>query len=138
MDYRVILYHKQATSARTRFLRFGHDSVCAPHPVSMPAQLLDGDDQSRVDMHPAGMLREMEKRIGFERGCLKAEGEFRTVVETPRNNIRIFLARIDTIDPPFAVAEQADSRFIDLTQARDLPTVELQLLRQAYELIMGG
>ena len=33
MDYRVILYHKQSTSARTRFLLFASGSVCAFEPI---------------------------------------------------------------------------------------------------------
>jgi hypothetical protein len=137
MDYRVILYHKQATSARTRFLRFGHASVCAFEPIPMPAQLLD-DDADKMVNHPAAILTEVEKRLGFPAGCLKAEGEYRHTVEVPGRHIQIILANITTMDPPFEQAEHANADFIDLTQARGLPGVELELLRHAYELVLGG
>lgn len=137
MDYRVILYHKQATSARTRFLRFAYGSVCAFEPIPMPAQLIE-EDAGKMVNHPAAILQEVEKRLDLPAGCLKAEGEYRHTVEVPGRRIQIILANITTMDPPFEQAEKADAGFIDLTQARGLPGVELELLRHAYELVLGG
>jgi hypothetical protein len=56
----------------------------------------------------------------------------------PGEDIDILLASITTVDPPFEEAEKSNAQFIDLTQARGLPPVELELLRSAYELILGG
>jgi hypothetical protein len=137
MDYRVILYHKQATSARTRFLKFDNESVCVPDPIPMPAALLEHDDSTTVN-HPTAILQEMEKRLSFPQGCLKAEGEYRHMVEVPGEKIQVILGEIITMDPPFEEAEKIGARFIDLTQARGLPQVELELLRCAYELVLGG
>lgn len=137
MDYRVILYHKQATSARTRFLKFAHDSVCAFEPIPMPAQLLDEAAGKTVN-HPAAILQEVEKQLDIPAGCLKAEGEYRHAIEVPGSTIQIILANITTMDPPFEQAERCNASFIDLTQARGLPSVELELLRHAYELVLGG
>ena len=39
VDYRVILYHKHPTSARTRFLKYGYGSVLAFQPISGSATL---------------------------------------------------------------------------------------------------
>jgi hypothetical protein len=137
MDYRVILYHKQATSARTRFLKFAHESVCAFDPIPMPAQLLDEAADKMVN-HPAAILQEVEKRLEFPLGSLKVEGEYRHTVEVPGSKIQIILANITTMDPPFELADKCNASFIDLTQARGLPGVELELLRHAYELVLGG
>ncbi len=137
MDYRVILYHKQATSARTRFLLFGNGSVCSPDAIPMPAALLDEDDSTTVN-HPAAILQETEKRLDLPTGSLKAEGEYHHSVEVPGERIQIILGEITTMDPPFEAVEKAGARFIDLTQARGLPQVELELLRSAYELVLGG
>jgi hypothetical protein len=52
--------------------------------------------------------------------------------------IPVFLARFTSIDPPFEIAERLDAEFIYLTQAADLVRLELDLLRSAYETIMGG
>jgi hypothetical protein len=138
MDYRVILYHKQATSARTRFLKYAYNSVCAFEPIPMPAQQLEFDHASNTVNHPAAILQQVEQRLSLPAGCLKAEGEYRHSVEVPGKTIQIFLACITTIDPPFEEAEKAEAEFIDLTQARGLPGVELELLRHAYELVLGG
>jgi hypothetical protein len=42
-----------------------------------------------------------------------------------------------SIDPPFAAAEAIGGRFIAITEARGLPPVELDLLRKAYEILIG-
>lgn len=137
MDYRVILYHKQSTSARTRFLRYAYDSVCAFDAIPMPAQIVE-DEGCKTVIHPAAILRRMERHLDFPADCLKAQGEYHLVVEASCGKLQIILARITTEDPPFEQAAKSKTRFIDLTQARDLPPVELELLRHAYELILGG
>jgi hypothetical protein len=137
MDYRVILYHKQATSARTRFLKLETNSICLFDPIPMPADLLDSEPGNTVN-HPAAILRQTEERLGFPAGSLKAEGEYRHTVDIPGQTIQIILAAITTIDPLFEEAEQSGASFIDLTQARGLPDIELLLLRHAYELVLGG
>ncbi len=138
MDYRIILYHKQATSARTRFLKFAHESVCAFEPIPMPAQVLEQEAAANMVNHPAAILQDVEQRLALPAGCLKAEAEYRHSVEVPGRTIQILLACITTMDPPFEEAEKAHAQFIDLTQARGLPGVELELLRSAYELVLGG
>ena len=137
MDYRVILYHKQATIARTRFLKFDNNSVCSPDAIPMPASVLDDDDHTTV-IHPASILQETEKLLDFPAGSLKAEGEYRQSVDVSGETIQIILGQITTMDPPFETVEKVGASFIDLTQARGLPQVELALLRSAYELVLGG
>ncbi|MES9970716.1 MAG: hypothetical protein ABW092_11840 [Candidatus Thiodiazotropha sp.] len=137
MDYRIILYHKQATSARTRFLRLENSSVCLFDPIPMPADLLDRVESNTVN-HPAAILQDAEKRLDLPAGCLKAEAEYRHRVEAPGQTIQVILAAITTVDPPFEEVEKRGASFIDLTQARGLPEIELQLLRCAYEFVLGG
>jgi hypothetical protein len=137
MEYRVILYHKQASSARTRFLRFAHESVCAFTAIPRFARLVEGEAGKMV-VHPSAVLREVESRLGLASGSLKAETGYRRHVSSPDGSIQIILACIDTLDPPFEALEKTDARFIDLTQSRGLPRIEMELLRHAYELVMGG
>jgi hypothetical protein len=137
MDSRVIFYHKQATSARTRFLKFNSGTVCAFDPLPMPASVLDEDNSTTIN-HPAAILKDAEKRLALPEGSLKAQGEYHQMVDVPGDQVQIILSEITTIDPPFEEAEQAGASFIDLTQARGLPSVELELLRSAYELVLGG
>lgn len=136
MNYRVILYHKHPTSARTRFLRFSNNSVCAFDKIPKLAQLIDKPDASLI--YPSAVLKQVEEKLGFDNETLKAEGEYLQTVEVPGETIQIILANITTMDPPVELVEKTGASFIDLTQARDLPQVELELLRHAYELVLGG
>lgn len=135
---RVIFYHKQSSSARTRFLRFPYHSVCAFEPLPKLAVLMDDEATSVVAIHPAHVINQAEQQLGLSAGDLEVEGEYRACVDVAAGPVNILLARFTSIDPPFALAEELQARFIDLTQARDLPQVELELLRKAYELILGG
>jgi hypothetical protein len=131
---RLILYHKQKTSARTRFLRFA-DGVLAFAPL--PAASTVREEQGAVLAHPAAWLQEAETRLGLPAGALRAEPEFQAEAATPHGNVPVLLAECTAIDPPFAAAATAGGRFIAITEARDLPAVELELLRRAYEVILG-
>lgn len=137
MDYRAILFHKQATSARLRFLLFVNNSVCAFDPIPALAQVHAGCQENPA-LHPAAVIRELEARLGFASDSLHAEEGYRFVIEVPSQRIQVLLVAIDSIDPPFEQAEAIGARFVDLTQARGLSDVELQLLRGAYELLLGG
>jgi hypothetical protein len=103
----------------------------------MPAALLETEPANTLN-HPAAILRQAERQLDFPGDCLKAEGEYRQTVEVPGGAIQIILAAITTLDPPFEEAEKNGASFIDLTQARGLPDIELLLLRAAYELVLGG
>lgn len=137
MDYRVILYHKQATSARTRFVKFEGNTILGFSPVARLAQV-DDTKSGNTHLHPSAILRETEKRLDLEYESLEAEPEFQHSIDIPDEVVQVILARITTMDPPFDEVVNLGGSFIDLTQARGLPPVELELLRHAYELILGG
>jgi hypothetical protein len=135
---RLILYHKQSTSARTRFLRLGHGGMCGPEPLPADAVLSDeADPSATVVSHPAPLIRAAESRLGLSAGSLEAETGFRCRITSAQGPSEVFLARFRSTDPPFDTVAAQGGAFIDLTQARGLPTVELELLRRAYELILG-
>lgn len=137
MDYRAIVFHKQSTSARLRFLLFSHDSVCAFGQVPAPARL-HVDRREDPALHPAPVVSRLRQTYGFEPDTLRTERGYRVQIEGADGCIRIFLVGIDTIDPPFELAQTIGGRFIELTQARGLQPVELELLRGAYETVLGG
>lgn len=135
-DYRVIFYHKQHTSARTRFVCFEDQHVCAFE--ALPASsTLKPASAFRMLRHPASVLSVVAKGLDLPVEALHSEGGFEYSVNTPAGDIQIILVGIDTLDPPFKQVEKISARFIDLTQAREMTTVELELLRHAYELILG-
>ena len=49
----------------------------------------------------------------------------------------VLLAAFVGIDPPFAAAERVHGRFIAITESRQLSDVERDLLRRAYEHVLG-
>jgi hypothetical protein len=139
---RVIFYHKHHTSARTRFLVMQHGGVCAPDPLPTLSQIIEkevgaADDPDKVALHPAAPIRAVEQGLGLASGDVEPQGSFRVKVDAPGGEIQIFLARFTAIDPPFDLAERIEGRFIDLTQARGLCQTELEMLRSAYEYILG-
>jgi len=134
---RLIMYHKQSTSARTRFLRLAYGGVCGFEPLPKLSELAAEDPPTKVATHPAALVRDAEQRLGLPAGGLELESGFRCRVDSAGEATQVFLARFTAIDPPFEVAAAQGGAFIDLTQARGLPPVELQLLRRAYEAILG-
>ncbi len=136
LEPRFVLFHKQATSARTRFLRFPHGLLAfspLPAGTTLSPAGVDGD----IRLHPAAPLREAEIRFGLEPGCIVAEPEFHAEASTAEGVVPILLAGFTTIDPPFAAAAHLGGRFIAITEARDLSGLELELVRRAYEAILG-
>jgi hypothetical protein len=136
---RLVMFHKQSTSARTRFLQLDYGGVCAFGGLPERSHLLEADEASADTLahHPSSVVSQAENELGLAAGSLESLGGFRAKVDAPGGLIEIFLARFITVDPPFQWAEQHGASFIDLTQARALPEVELQILRRAYERILG-
>lgn len=133
---RLILLHKQGTSGRVRFLRMA-GSVLAFSPLPAGAELRDEGHVSNVQFHPGAAVREAEIFLGLDAGAVLPEPDFRAWVGTPEGDQPVLLASFASIDPPFAAAERCGGRFIQLTETRELPEVERQLLRHAYEHILG-
>lgn len=133
-NIRLIFYHKQATSARTLFLRFGH-TVCAFEALSPLAQLTEASSQ--VVLHPSSLLQQAEQNFDLPNGSLELDTGFHAKVMIPETElITIYLVRFTAIDPPFERVNRLKGRFISIMDARDLPAIELQLLRIAYTAIM--
>lgn len=134
-DLRLLLVHKQKTSARVRFLRFSH-GVTAFDPLPALSDIND-DEAPQVVHHPNVYLRAAEQRLGLPAGSLAHEAEFEALVHTPAGPIAVYLTHINTIDPPFAEAEALGGRFIAITEAIGGMPVEMELLRRAYAVVLG-
>ena len=134
---RLLLFHKQSTSARTRFLRFG-DSLLAFAPLPAAAVLRAEDAApGKILPHPAALLKMAVTKLGMSGGSLQIEPEFSAIVDTPQGEVAVLLAGFTTMDPPFVAADSLGGRFVALTELRGLPAVELDLVRRAYTVILG-
>lgn len=130
----LILYHKHPTSARTRFLRFAHGGVCDSGPLPADAELVAPPD---VHTHPAMLFRAAAARLGVPADALVPDTGFRCGLRMGAEEEEVHLGHFTGVDPPFAEVDAQGAGFIDLVQARRQPAAELQLLRLAYEHVLG-
>lgn len=135
-DSRLILYHKQAASGLTRFVRLDHGGVAAFEPLPVPSMLLDEAPAGAVVTHPAKMLSEAESRLGLPAGGLEIDSDFHAWVDVANGPVEFYLARFTDLDAPFKVVEAMGAEFINLTDGRQLVQAELEMLRLAYECVM--
>lgn len=138
MQSRTILFHKTPTSGRTCFYRYKHGGICGTEPLPIPAVVMEPPGESGLSLHPAPLVKQMSQHLGLEEKALEAEGDYHQWVDVAGGPIQVFLLRFTGIDPPHALAEELGGGFVELAQARDLSSVELELLRSAYECVMEG
>lgn len=135
-NLRLLLVHKQKTSARVRFLRLPH-GMCAFDPLPEAAELAQEGIAPSVVLHPSAGLRQAEQRLGLASGSLQAEPEFDAMLRCRTGALNVRLARFVSEDPPFDAAARAGGRFVAITETRDVGALELELLRRAYVTLMG-
>ena len=133
---RLLFIHKQSTSGRVRFLRFP-ESVLSLLPLPPSATLREEGYSGAVAPDHGALGRAAEEKLGLPAGSIKVETEFQVWADTPGGDVPLVLAGFTTIDPPFEAVDRLDGRFIAITEARRLPEVEQQLLRRAYEYVLG-
>lgn len=133
---RLVLLHKQPSSGRLRFLCLS-SGVLAFAPLPELSALRDEDYSPTVHIHPTALVREAEIHLGLPEGAIEPVADFQAWVDTPAGDVPVLLAAFTGIDPPFAAAERTSSRFIAITEARQLTEVERNLLRRAYEHVLG-
>ena len=134
-DLRLILAHKQKTSGRLRFLRLPHGTV-AFTPLPPLSDLID-DAAPQVVHHPAAILQTAEAQLGLPAGSLVHEPEFHATVDTPDGPVAVHLASFITLDPPFDAAAALGGSFVAITEATGAMPVEMDLLRRAYDVLLG-
>lgn len=138
---RVILYHKQATSARTLFLRHADGGISAPASLPPLAVVLDEDEPaeaSAVAVHPASLALALCEHFGLPPDSIEVDPEFSARVDVPGRPLTFHLARFKAIDPPRSEFAPKGGRFYALTELRGCAPAEMELLRRAYAAILGG
>ena len=137
---RLILYHKSPSSGMTKFLRRDNKTVCAFDALPKLSTVMEREQGPRDEKllgHPSPLLRQAAEWLSMEQSELELESEYRERVDVADGPLTVYLARFKSIDPPQALVDKVDGRFITLTEAVGLPPAEMELLRRAYEVIMG-
>jgi hypothetical protein len=117
-DVRFLLYHKQATSARTLFLRFANGSALAPEPLPFLSTPAEEGSAATGAIHPAALALKLAESLGIAPDIVQVAPEYRERVETPDGVVEIHLARFTTIDPPRALFEESGGAFRAITELR--------------------
>ena len=133
---RLILIHKQSTSGRLRFLCLS-SGVVAFTPLPALSALHEEAYSPKIQFHPTASVREAEVQLGLPEGAIEPVADFQAWVDTPAGDVPVLLAAFVGIDPPFEAAERTRSRFIAITESRQLSEVERNVLRRAYEHVLG-
>ena len=131
----LIIFHKQKTSGRLRFLCLPTGVLCfggVPEGSSLKASG-EGD----LGIHPTHWLQAAEGQLHLTAGSLEPEAEFLQWLDTPFGNIPVLLAGLTCIDPPFEAAEALEGKFITIMDSRRLTALEQKLLGLAYEHVLG-
>lgn len=134
---RVILCHFDSYSCALNFARYG-DSVLAPAPLpestsDMPAPSDAGDQHA-----PHAVLQALATQSALDPAQLKIDDDFQAWPSDDSGPIRIHLARFTGIDAPHQAIEPLGGVFKPISQMRGMPPTELNLMRQIFNLIMGG
>lgn len=141
-DIRVILYHKQHTSARTLFLRNANGAVCVPEPLPPLASVLAEDESasgtSTLAVHPASLALVLCRHLGLPPDAIEIDPEFSARIDTPGRMLTAYIGRFKAMDPPRAEFADRGGRFCALTELRGCAPAEMELLRRAYQAILGG
>ncbi len=133
----LILYHSQATSARLRFLCLT-EGVLAFGPLPHPLTLRENAHTPHaVRPMPSAWSADACRRLGLAHDGLEADHDFFEEVLHEGSAYPVLLARFTSIDPPFALAETLHARFLSLIDTQSRPALERELLRRAYEHIIG-
>lgn len=134
---RVILCHFDSYSAALLFARYG-SSVLAPAPLPEAARDMPAPDDGGEHYAPAAVLDALAAKYGLDAAQLKMDDGFQAWLSDDNGPIRIHLARFTGLDAPHAAIEPLGGAFKPISQMRGMPMTELNLMRQVFNLIMGG
>lgn len=139
---RVILSHFDSYSTALVFARYGASILAsAPLPESAAPMPAPGDvtDQHAAEQHnPAAVLEALVAQAGFDPTQLKLDDDFQEWMSSDSGPIRIHLVRFTALDATRQAIEPLGGVFKPISEMRGLPMIELNLLRQVFNLTMGG
>jgi hypothetical protein len=141
-EARFVLYHKQPTSARMRFMVFETGSVLSGSLLPALSLLEDAQerdyDSEKIVQLPTNGLLDVVKNLGISASDVRMSFPDMSLVDTAKEKIPVHGVAFTTIDPPIAQVENTGAKFIDMTQARQLSAIDMEILRRIYVHAMEG
>lgn len=134
---RVILCHFDSYSAALNFARYG-DSVLAPAPLSADASAIAAPEAAADHHRPGLVLDALAAQHGLDAGQLRLDDSFEAWLSDNSIPVRVHLVRFTTFEAPHAAIEPLGGVFKPISGMRGMPPLELNLMRQVFNLIIGG
>lgn len=133
---RLIMYHKHSSSARVTFFLL-NNSICNFDGLPADAKIVDSTIEAEENIDEAeNLIANSKKELGLSEDILKVEKQFRATALSDTSTFKIYLAGFTTIDPPSERLADLGGKFITITEARSLPSVEIKLLGLVYSFLM--
>lgn len=137
-NHRLLLYYKGDISALTLFAQHNTGSTCFPKPMPVLSSILEPEEfeTSKITIHPAMLINNINQLLQLDNDLLRAEPGFSEQVDTPNGIITVYMARFMVLDPPHKLMQSRDCRMRTLPELRGRPPAEIELLRRAYVKVM--
>ncbi|MGR9014049.1 MAG: hypothetical protein ACU83U_10430 [Gammaproteobacteria bacterium] len=137
-NHRLLLYYKGDISALMLFAQHGNGSICFPEPLPALSSALEPEEfiSSKVSIHPAMLVNDMNQLLQLDNDILRVEPEFSEQIDTPGGIITVHMVRFMLLDPPHKLMQSRDCRMRTLPELRGRPPAEMELLRRAYAKVM--
>jgi len=134
---RVILCHFDSYSTALVFARYG-DSILAPTPLPDGTSNAPAPEDVSEQHAPSAVLDAFVAQYGLDPTKLILNDGFQAWLSSDGDPIRIHLARFTTLDAPHDALQPSGGVFKPISGMRGMPMIELNLMRQVFDLIMGG
>lgn len=135
---RVILCHFDTYSTALVFARWDNRSLLWPAPLPEGSTPCEAPANVPALNDPAPLLPAMVERLGVLPDELVAMPDFDAWLSTPEGPVRVHLMRFETFEAPAPVIGALGGVFKPISELRGSAMVELNLLRQVFNLIIGG
>jgi hypothetical protein len=100
------------------------------------SSVLETDVRNIDSAGPADSVSAISKSMGLPDDLLQANADYREQVDTPDGIITVYLSSFKALDPPHQLMADKGCKFRTLTELRNRPPAEMELLRRAYVLVM--
>lgn len=134
---RVILCHFDSYSCALVFARYG-SSIFAPAPLPDSAAPMPAPDEFNEQQDSDAVLDAVAAQFALNPAQFNLDEGFQAWMSSDSGPIRIHLVRFTTLDAPHQSIEPFGGVFKPISEMRKMPMIELNLMRQVFNQIMGG
>lgn len=135
---RVILTHFDSYSVALVFPQWDNNTLLWPQALPESASPMSTPTTIAPEHVAHAVKRAVVERCGFDPEELEHVGDFNHWVQTESGPVRIHLLRFTTPDAPKAAIQALRGEFKPISLLRGSAMSELLLLREVFNLIVGG